>query len=172
MENNCSNCAYGYMSGVDNLKVNCLKCNKCKQETVDFDVIRFSEWKPLKDELPQAPLSAPEKGIKHDKGALNYDKGKERVELVTGRFIRGVGQVCGMGAEKYSDDNWRAGMDWRRVLGSMSRHLTYLLDSDDIDAESGVNHELHIAFRCMQLYEYRKYHQELDNRWKKEEADA
>jgi hypothetical protein len=50
------------------------------------------------------------------------DKGKPRFELLPIMVLIRDALLYGRGAEKYDDDNWRQGMPFRRVFGSLLRH--------------------------------------------------
>ncbi len=78
----------------------------------------------------------------------------ERHELVVEPFIEELALVCGMGAVKYSDDNWRKGYDWGLSYGAMRRHLRAFWTGEDNDPETGLSHLAHAAWHCMVLWKY------------------
>ena len=61
--------------------------------------------------------------IEEKPGALRYDEGKIRHDLLPGHAINELAKVYTMGAKKYADHNWRKGMKWSRVIASLKRHL-------------------------------------------------
>ena len=73
------------------------------------------------------------------------------------------------GARKYGDHNWRKGMAWTRVVGSLSRHLTAFMGGENQDPESGVNHMAHVMCNAAFLLHYEQHHKELDDRYKSPE---
>jgi hypothetical protein len=97
-------------------------------------------------------------------GGLRYDKGKNRLELIDASFIEELGKVMTFGAEKYDDDNWRKGMEWRKVIGCMKRHASKFEQGVSIDEESGCHHLALVAANAMFLWYYETYNKGLDNR--------
>lgn len=73
-------------------------------------------------------------------GALHFDSGKPRLELVP--HYSAVSEALGMeyGAYKYDRDDWRLGMVYTKLLGSALRHLQKYNDVESYDIESGLNH--------------------------------
>ena len=86
--------------------------------------------------------------------ASHLDEGKCPVELVAPSLVRAVGDILAYGATKYDKDNWRKGMKWRRLYGSIQRHLMAWLDKEDNDPESGLKHLAHAACDIAFLIEY------------------
>ena len=78
----------------------------------------------------------------------------ERHDLVVASFISELAEVCGKGAEKYSDDNWRRGYSWRLSYGAMQRHIRAFWTGEDLDPETGLSHLAHAAWHCMVLWKY------------------
>ena len=77
-----------------------------------------------------------------------------RQDLIAVPFLEQLGLVCGMGAEKYDDDNWRKGYSWRLSYGAMQRHIHAFWTGEDNDPESGLPHLAHAAWHCMVLFTY------------------
>ena len=65
-----------------------------------------------------------------------------------------LGLVCGFGAQKYDDDNWRKGYSWRLSFGAMLRHIHAFWRGEDNDPESGLSHLAHAAWHCMVLFTF------------------
>lgn len=99
-------------------------------------------------------------------GGMKHDKEKVRLDLLSSKWICGVGDVLGFGARKYKDDNWREGIHSRRLLAACLRHVFAYLDGEDLDAESGLSHLLH-ASCCLQFaYELSITRPDLDDRYR------
>ena len=59
---------------------------------------------------------------------VKKDAGKPRTDLLSAAALMGVSEVLKFGADKYAADNWRLGMDWRRLIGAMLRHALEFMD--------------------------------------------
>lgn len=79
-----------------------------------------------------------------------------------------IAKVFTMGAEKYDEDNWRKGMNWRKCLASLMRHTNAFNRGEDLDPESGLPHMAHVAVNAMFLLEYMRTNKELDDRFRTE----
>lgn len=75
---------------------------------------------------------------------LRYNTGKLRWGLVPFFALAPLVRVLMFGAQKYSDDNWKEGLDKKEILESLMRHLTALMDGEIRDPESGLLHIGHI----------------------------
>lgn len=132
----------------------------------------FTPDGPFKVPLPlPKPFSemTEEEKRKLDSGTTKgykMDAGKLRFELLPTAPLREIVKVFTYGAAKYTDDNWRQGMKWRRVYGAVQRHLNAFWGGEDIDPESGIHHLAHAAFGLLTLMEYGKTHPEHDDRVK------
>lgn len=71
---------------------------------------------------------------------FKLDEGKTRMDLITPEMLRALADPLTFGASKYSDNNWRKGIAYSRVLGAAMRHLTLWTEGVNIDEESGLNH--------------------------------
>jgi 5'(3')-deoxyribonucleotidase len=96
--------------------------------------------------------------------ASRYDSGKTRHELLPPHAINEIAKVYTMGAQKYAPHNWRKGMAWSRVIGSLKRHLNELENCRDYDEESGLLHAAHVAWNAITLLEYYKIYPQGDDR--------
>lgn len=85
--------------------------------------------------------------------ALRYNSGKLKWSLVHFKSIEPLVRVLMFGAEKYSPDNWKKGLDKKEILESMMRHLAAMIDGETHDAESGLPHIGHIQCNAM-FYQY------------------
>lgn len=84
-----------------------------------------------------------------------YNEGKPKWSLVHFGSLVPMIRVLEFGAEKYSPDNWKKGLDLKEILESMQRHLAALMDGEEFDSESGISHMGHIQCNAM-FYNYHK----------------
>jgi hypothetical protein len=93
------------------------------------------------------------------------------MELLPPDAITEWARAMTFGARKYGDHNWRKGMAWTRVLGSLGRHLTAFMGGEDKDPESGANHMAHVMCNAAFLIHYSNNLNTFDDRYKiREEA--
>ena len=102
---------------------------------------------------------------KGDGRGSHFDQCKPRVDLVPTELILGAGRALGYGAKKYGPDNFRQGIETRRIAGSVFRHLLSWLDREDVDPESGLEHLDHAAASLSMLMWTVKHCIDLDDRW-------
>lgn len=98
--------------------------------------------------------------------ALRYDTNKMKMELISPIALEDLAAVLTFGSLKYEDHNWRKGMKWSRVIGSLKRHLNAIEKGEDVDQESGLLHIGHLMCNAMFLSEYYRTQQSLDDRYK------
>lgn len=101
---------------------------------------------------------------KNEGGASRYDNGKPRHDLIPPFAINELAKIYAMGAKKYADHNWKLGMRWSRVLGSLKRHLNAFESGIDFDEESKLHHMSHVIWNAVTLLEYYKLAPHLDDR--------
>lgn len=77
-----------------------------------------------------------------------------RFDLIPSPFLWELALVYGKGAEKYDDDNWRKGYDWRLTYGALLRHLHLFWMGESIDPESGLHHLAHVAWHAATLFTF------------------
>lgn len=77
-----------------------------------------------------------------------------RFDLIPFTFLWELALVCGKGAIKYDDDNWRKGYSWRLSFGAMQRHLSLFWTGEDRDEETGLHHLAHAGWHCFVLFVY------------------
>lgn len=87
-------------------------------------------------------------------GAVKADGEKPRMDLVPVYPIQQLGQVLTYGANKYSERNWEAGMDWGRPYAAAQRHLMSWWSGEDLDPESGISHLSHALCNIAFLLEF------------------
>lgn len=104
--------------------------------------------------------------------ALRFDDDKVLHQLLPPDALHELAKVYTMGAKKYEPNNWRKGMKWSRVIGSLKRHLNALERGEDYDGERGVEadgksgllHAAHVAWNAITLLEYYKIYPQGDDR--------
>lgn len=101
---------------------------------------------------------------------LRYDEGKPRTDLLCPTALMAVAKVLEVGAEKYGEHNWKLGMQWSKVLGSLLRHTFKFMKGEDIDEETGLPHVDLMHANTMFLCNYYREHKAYDNRFKKKEG--
>lgn len=97
--------------------------------------------------------------------AVKHDSKKIRTDLFSTLALEEVAKVLAFGAEKYTSDNWRLGMDWRRLIGASIRHIFAFMRGDDNDEETGLSHIAHAMCCLMFLLEYQITNNGHDDRW-------
>jgi len=97
---------------------------------------------------------------------IKYDQEKIRLELLSGSWINGVGQVLTFGAKKYAAHNWRAGLARSRLLGAALRHIFAYLGGEDCDPETQLLHLYHASCCLMFASELHYTKPETDDRYK------
>lgn len=104
--------------------------------------------------------------IKEKSEGNKHDQEKTRLDLLSASWIEGVGHVLAFGARKYSDNNWRKGIQHTRLLGAALRHTFAYLRGEDLDPETGHSHLLHASCSLMFAYELSQTRPDLDDRYK------
>lgn len=98
--------------------------------------------------------------------AIKYDQEKVQLDLLSSRWIFGMGRVLTFGAKKYAAHNWRSGLKRSRLLGAALRHIFSYLGGEDNDPETGLLHLHHASCCIMFASELHETRPELDDRWK------
>lgn len=117
--------------------------------------------------------------------ARRYNNNKIRHELIPANAVNELAKVYTVGAEKYTlrdnnnnilddgADNWKKGMSWKKVIGSVKRHINKFEKGEDFDydwPEEILNtygptyHLANAAWGLLTLLEFYKIHPELDDR--------
>lgn len=79
-------------------------------------------------------------------GGTKHDEGKPRWELLPVKAIKESVKVLTHAAEhKYSEHNWRKGIEQSRLLGAAMRHVTAYLDGEDNDPDPKGGGYCHLA---------------------------
>lgn len=110
-------------------------------------------------------MSTEQKGMKHDSEKI-------QLELLSTKWLLGVGRVLTFGAKKYASHNWRKGIQQSRLLGASLRHILAYLDGEDLDQESGLSHLFHASCCLMFAAELKETRPDLDDRYGVNQAVA
>lgn len=98
--------------------------------------------------------------------AKHQDSGKLGLQYILAMpGLLDVAAVGDFGAAKYGQFNYKAGMQWMKLLGSCSRHLVAFISGEDLDRESSLPHLAHLAYDALMLLDYMRSHREMDNRY-------
>lgn len=62
-----------------------------------------------------------------------------------------LGEVAGMGAQKYDKYNYLKGFDWSLSYNALMRHAQLAWNGEDLDPESGLPHFSHVAWQGLAL---------------------
>lgn len=87
--------------------------------------------------------------------STRYNEGKLKWSLVHYKSLEPMIRVLMFGKGKYGLDNWKIGLDPKETLESMQRHLAAIMDGEEVDIESGIDHVGHLMCNCM-MYIYHK----------------
>ena len=98
---------------------------------------------------------------------VKFDGGKPKYDLIPVYPLKVLAQVYTLGAEKYSEHNWRKGLSYSRILAAMNRHIEGFKGGEDLDPELTLHHIACVAFGCFSLIEFSITHPEYDDRYKK-----
>jgi hypothetical protein len=97
---------------------------------------------------------------------LKYDTEKPDHSLFSEVWLDEVARVLTFGKNKYAADNWRKGIEQRRLIAAARRHINEFSKGEDLDSESLLNHLCHASCCLMFAYELLQTHPELDDRYK------
>lgn len=96
-----------------------------------------------------------------------YDDEKPDHSLFSEDWLDEVAKVLTFGKKKYAADNWRSGIEQRRLIAAARRHLNSYSRGEDLDPESGLPHLAHASCCLMFALELLQTHPELDDRYKR-----
>lgn len=125
--------------------------------------------------------------------ARRYNQGKIRYELIPQNALKELAKVYTYGAHKYSlykdsndniikgsdipieniheyvliDDganNWKKGLPWMSMLGSIERHIQAFKNGEDVDKDLNTLHLANAAWGLMGLLEYYRIYPQGDDR--------
>lgn len=95
---------------------------------------------------------------------------EERYDLIPVEPLRLLATLYGRGAEKYADNNWMLGYEWKLSYAAAQRHLNQFWGGEDLDEEMQLPHVISAAFHCLALAQFMIDHPEFDSRVKKPNA--
>ena len=72
--------------------------------------------------------------------------------LLDALFMNELALHAGLGAEKYSDDNWRKGYPLSLSFDAMQRHAWAWQSGESRDPEMGTHHMAAVAFHAMVIF--------------------
>ena len=96
---------------------------------------------------------------------VKNDQDKIQVQLLSPRWLLGVGQVLSFGARKYKSFNWAKGIERSRLLGACLRHVLAYMGGENDDAETGISHLYHASCCLLFASEMHIVRPDLDDRW-------
>lgn len=69
--------------------------------------------------------------------AMRFNAGKPQLSFVLSapEALKGLSKVFEAGAEKYSRDNWKLGLDTNELIDSAMRHLLAYANGDELDLD-------------------------------------
>lgn len=82
---------------------------------------------------------------------FRYNKGKARMSLLPFDALYELASLFTESTKKYPARNWERGLSWSETQDSLLRHLTAWSNKDDVDSESGFNHDVHILWNAIVL---------------------
>jgi len=92
-------------------------------------------------------------GIQQHEPGAKLDAGKNRLGLVFSGFalaLQAVGAVGTYGANKYTDEGWKAVPDAnKRYTDAMLRHIFKEFSGEHLDQETGFLHAAHAAWNAL-----------------------
>lgn len=95
-----------------------------------------------------------------------FDSQKTRHELLPPFAIEQMAKVLTLGANKYGDRNWEAGINWSRIIGAIKRHTAAIERGEDFDQETGLLHSAHLLCESGFLTEFYQIGKRFDDRQK------
>lgn len=98
-------------------------------------------------------------------GGTKHDSDKAPMELLSHQALVQIAEVFGAGAAKYGRFNYKAGIEWSRLIGAAYRHLGAFNSGENLDAETGKSHIAHLGCCVAMLLDMIKQHPELDDRY-------
>lgn len=101
------------------------------------------------------------------KEAVKFDTGKPPLSLISRMALEEEAKVMEFGKQKYGTHNWRAGMDFSRLMDAALRHMYAFADGEDVDKETGLSHLAHARCCMAFLLEYQGVKIGTDDRFKR-----
>ena len=92
--------------------------------------------------------------MEEKKVGLKFDAGKPRYGLIPAHALEEVVKVLTIGAQKYSDDNWKIVSDGEnRYFDGLMRHVWAFKRGEILDPETKLHHLAHGICNLLFLYE-------------------
>jgi len=76
------------------------------------------------------------------------------MDLIPVYPLQELAKVYTIGAAKYNDRNWEAGLEFGRVYAAMLRHATSWWNGEECDPQDGQHHLASVAWCAFALLEY------------------
>lgn len=92
----------------------------------------------------------------------------ERYDLIPVEAMGLVAQLYGVGAQKYSEHNWRKGYEWSKSYSALQRHTNEFWKGVDLDPETGLPHLAAVVFHSLTLMTFMMEHPDFDDRYRAE----
>jgi hypothetical protein len=90
----------------------------------------------------------------------------ERFDLIPTEALAKVARHYGVGAQKYSEHNWRKGYEWSKSFAALQRHANQFWGGEDFDDETGSPHMAAVVFHALALLTFMDEHPDFDDRFK------
>lgn len=88
--------------------------------------------------------------------ALRSNGGKEGIFMIPGDALLEIAKAYDYGAKKYDKHNWTKGLAWDEgIRASLDRHMLKWSTGENLDVESGLHHDIHIAWNAITLVAHR-----------------
>lgn len=145
------------------MKFKCADCGSNEHPTGSVACNRFDQQAK---EIPVTPEELAQSGTRNDRR-------KPRVDLIPPEVLIELAKLCEYGARKYSENNWRRGMNYSRMYGSMQRHALKFWSGEAID-EEGFHHLIAVIWNAVGLMYFELYpdtYEGFDDRWPSHEMD-
>ena len=101
-----------------------------------------------------------------DNSGVKHDSGKPEPALIPAEAIIGAAKGLSYGKNKYGADNFKGGLEHRRLYNSLMRHILAMLSNEDTDPESGIEHIDLVLANAAMLKWMIVHRPDLDDRWK------
>lgn len=72
-----------------------------------------------------------------------YDTDKPELHRIPAEALYALAEVFAFGAKKYGDDNWRKGIEPKRLYNAAMRHMLAWNEGEAVDSDSGISHVAH-----------------------------
>lgn len=118
--------------------------------------------------LPEATVKPMDGGAKLTVSETGGQKGSKeaRYDLIPVQPLEYLARLYGKGAEKYDDNNWAKGYDWKFSYAAMQRHANQFWGGEDNDPEMGLPHLASVAWHAFTMMYFMENYPEYDSRMK------